>query len=117
MMLLLHLPRYYSGSQLFANIDVSAFHVVIGNLIFKFITRLDKSENARIQGLMKIGECDPRFTSAIWRGIGTFQHSDNDYAIPCILFTFMYLLWITLCNCNWYWHCKPIFWNGAYRVL
>ncbi len=43
--LLLHLPRYHSASQLFANIGVPAFQAVLKNLVFKFITRLDKSDN------------------------------------------------------------------------
>ena len=67
MRLLLRLPRYHSASQLFANIDIQNFHTVIRNLIFKFITRLNKSENVIIQGLVKIGDSDLRFTSAIWR--------------------------------------------------
>ena len=51
-----HLPRYHSNSQLFANINVPVFQAVIGNLIFAFITRLVKSANVIIQGLMKLGE-------------------------------------------------------------
>ena len=46
--LLLHLPRYHSASQLFANINVPAFQAVIRHLIFVFITRLDKLEIAII---------------------------------------------------------------------
>ena len=54
MRLLLCLLRYHKASQLFANIYVSAFQAVfIRNLIFNFITRLNKSENAIIQGLVK----------------------------------------------------------------
>ncbi len=53
MMLLLRLPRYHSTSQLFANISVPGFQAVLRNLVFKFITRLDKSDNVIIQGLVK----------------------------------------------------------------
>ncbi len=56
MRLLLCLPRYHSASQLFANIGVPAFQAVIRNLVFIFITRLDKSDNVIIQWLVKIGE-------------------------------------------------------------
>ena len=55
MSLLLCLPRHLSAGQLLANIDVPAFQAAIGYLTFKFITRLDKSENAIKQGLVKIG--------------------------------------------------------------
>ncbi len=45
MRLLLRLSRYHSTSQLFANIGVPAFQGVLRNLVFKFITRLDKLDN------------------------------------------------------------------------
>ena len=67
MRLLLCLSRYRYASQLIATNDVPAFEAVIRNLILKFMTRLDKLENAIIQGLLKIGESDLRFISAIWR--------------------------------------------------
>ncbi len=54
MRLLLRLPRHHSASQLFANICVPAFQAVLRNLVFKFITQLDKSDNVIIQGLVKI---------------------------------------------------------------
>ncbi len=76
--ILLHLPRYHSASQLFANIGVPAFLTVIRNLIFKFITRLDKSDNVIMQGLVKIGESDLRFTSAIWRHWYKLLYSNFD---------------------------------------
>ncbi len=44
----------------FANIGVPAFQGVLRNLVFKFITRLDKSDNVIIQGLVKIGASDPQ---------------------------------------------------------
>ena len=49
-----------------------AFQAIIRKLIFKFITRLDVfiARNVIIQGLVKTGESDLRFTSAIWRSIG-----------------------------------------------
>ena len=79
--LLLHLSRYQSASQLFANINVLAFQAVVRNSIFAFITRLDKSENVIVLGLVKLGESDLRFTSAIWKHWYTLlyvdQHFDN----------------------------------------
>ncbi len=48
MRLLLHLPRHHSASQLFANVNVPGFYAVIRNLMLKFITRLNKSENVII---------------------------------------------------------------------
>ena len=81
MMLFFHSPRYHSASRLVADIDVPAFLAVIKNLIFKFITGLDTSKNVIIQGLVKIGESDLRFTSTIWkhwyRPVYVDQHFDN----------------------------------------
>ncbi len=74
MRLLLHL----SASQLFANIGVPAFQAVLRNLVFNFIARLDKSDNVIIQGLVKIGESDLRFTSAIWRHWYKLLYSNFD---------------------------------------
>ncbi len=48
MRLLLRLPRYHSACQLFANIGVPAFQAVLRNLVFKYITQLDKSDNVII---------------------------------------------------------------------
>ncbi len=78
MRLLLPPPSYHSASQLFANIGVTAFQAVLRNLVFKFITRLDKSDNVIIQGLIKIGESDLRFTSAIWRHWYKLLYSNFD---------------------------------------
>ena len=79
MRLLLHLPRHHSASQLFANVNVPGFQAVIRNLMFKFITRLDKSENLIIRNLVKIGVSDLRFTSAIWKHWykSLYVHFDN----------------------------------------
>ncbi len=63
MRLLLCLLCHHSASQLFANVNVPCVYAVIMNLIFKFITRLDKSENVVIRCLVKIGVSDLRFTS------------------------------------------------------
>ena len=46
MRLLLKLPRWHSASQIFANVNVPACQDVIRNLIFKFMCRLDKSNNS-----------------------------------------------------------------------
>ncbi len=53
MRLLLHLPRYHTASQLFANIGIPAFQAVLRNLALKCITRLDISDNVIIQGLVE----------------------------------------------------------------
>ncbi len=78
MRLLLRLPRYHNASQLFANIGVPAFQAVIRNLVLKFITQLDKLNNVIIQGCVKIGESDLRFTSAIWRHCYKLMYSNFD---------------------------------------
>ncbi len=66
MRLLLRLLHHHSASQLFANVNVPGFYTVIRNLMLKFITRFDKSENVIIECLVKIGVSDLRFTSALW---------------------------------------------------
>ncbi len=78
MRILLCLPRYHSASQLFANIGVPAFQAVLRNLVFKFVTRLDKSDNVIIQRLVKIGVSDLRFISAIWRHWYKLLYSNFD---------------------------------------
>ena len=79
--LLLHLSRYHSASQLFANINVTAFQAVIRNLIFTFITKLDKLKNVIIQRLAKLGVSELRFNYAIWKHwyklLYVDQHFDN----------------------------------------
>ncbi len=72
------LPRYHSASQLFANIGIPAFQAVLRNLLFKYITRLDKSDNVIIQVLVKVGESDLTFTSAIWRHWYKLLYSNFD---------------------------------------
>ena len=67
MRLLLCLPRRHSASQMFVNINVPTCAAVIRNLIFKFIVRLEKSENSIIQELVSIERSDTKLTSAIWR--------------------------------------------------
>ncbi len=43
------------AGQLFANVNVPGFYAVIRNLMFKFISRLEKSENVIIICFVKIG--------------------------------------------------------------
>ncbi len=52
MTMLLGLPQCHSACQIFVNVNVPACQAVIRNLIFKFMCRLDKSENVIIQGLV-----------------------------------------------------------------
>jgi hypothetical protein len=77
--LLLCLPRFHSASQLFANVNVPAFQAVIRNLMFKFITRLNKLENAIIKCLIDVENSDLRYTSAIWKHWhkSLYVHFDN----------------------------------------
>ncbi len=73
MRLLLCLPRCHSASQLFPNIGVPALQAVIRNLVFKLITI-----NVVIQGLVKIGEGDLRFTSTTWKHWYELLYSNFD---------------------------------------
>ncbi len=79
MRLLLRIPRHHSTSQLFVNVNVPGFCAVIRKFMFKFITRLDKSENVIIRCLVKIGVSDLRFISALWKQWykSLYVHFDN----------------------------------------
>ncbi len=61
MRMLLRIPQYMSASQMFAELRVPAYQVVCRNLMFKFITRLDRSENSIISYLVS----PPRVTLGI----------------------------------------------------
>ncbi len=52
MRMLLRIPRYISVSQMFAELPVPARQAVGRNLMFKFITRPDRSENSIISYLV-----------------------------------------------------------------
>ncbi len=65
--MLLRIPRYYSASQMFSNIQVPTCLAVIQNTTLKFISRLKKSRNAIIKGLIDPLVSDTRFTPVIWR--------------------------------------------------
>ena len=53
MRILLHMPRYDSASQLFANINVPAFQTVIRNLIFTCCVATECQNNMqKLQNLM-----------------------------------------------------------------
>ncbi len=66
MRMLLGLPQCHSISEMFANVNVPACQAVIKNLIFKFMSRLDKCENDIIQGLLCPPVSDAKYTSKIW---------------------------------------------------
>ena len=67
MRLLLRVPRYVSASQMFAELHVPACQGVIRNLMFKFISRIEKSNNCIINVLINPVISSTRFTSPLWR--------------------------------------------------
>ncbi len=58
MRMLLRIPRYMCASQMFAELWVPACQAVCRNLMFKFITRLDRSENSIISYLIRSAKSD-----------------------------------------------------------
>ena len=66
MIMLLKVPRYMSASQMFAELHVPACQAVCRNLMYKFITRLDKSENCIISYLVNPTKSDIRYSSKNW---------------------------------------------------
>ncbi len=60
MRMLLRIPRYMSGSQMFAELPVPACQAVCRNLMFKFI--LDRSENNIISYLVCPAKSDIRYS-------------------------------------------------------
>ena len=67
MRILLRVPRYFSASQMFAELNVPACQGVIRNLTFKFIGRIEKSTNNIIKVLVDPASCSFRYTSPLWR--------------------------------------------------
>ena len=63
MRMLLRVPRYMSASQMFAYMQVPACQAVIRNLVYKFMCRLDKSENNIINVLVDPTKSVTRYTS------------------------------------------------------
>ena len=63
MRMLLRVPRYMSASQMFAYMQVPACQAVIRNLVYKFMCRLDKSENNIINVLVDSTKSVTRYTS------------------------------------------------------
>ena len=52
MRLLLRIPRYFSASQMFAELNVPACQAVMRNLMYRFIRRVDNSVNCIINVLV-----------------------------------------------------------------
>ncbi len=67
MRMLLRVPRYFSASQMFAEVNVPACQAVIRNLTHKFMVRLDKSENCIINVLINPAISSTRYTSPLWK--------------------------------------------------
>lgn len=49
-LLLLRVPRWHSASQLFVNCGVPTLGAPLRQLMYKFMSRLDKSKNTIIKG-------------------------------------------------------------------
>jgi len=67
MRLLLRVPRYTSASQMFTNVHVPTCHAVIRNLTYKFMCRLEKSQNDIIKGLVDTLVSDTKYNSPLWK--------------------------------------------------
>ena len=65
MRILLRVPRFLSASQMFVNMQVPTCQAVLRNLMYKFICRLDKSENTIINVLVNPAKSDVRFSSML----------------------------------------------------
>ena len=65
--LLLRVPRWHSASQLFVNLGVPTCQALLRNLMYKFMCRLDKSDNSLIVCLINPVNSSNRFTSLIRR--------------------------------------------------
>ena len=67
MRLTLRVPRHFSASQMFAELRVPACQGVIRNLMFKFIKRIEKSNNDIIMNLVDPNRSSARYTSRLWK--------------------------------------------------
>ena len=65
--LLVRVPRWHSASQLFVNLGVPTFQALLRNLMYKFMCRLDKSDNSLIVSLTNPVYSSNRFSSLIRR--------------------------------------------------
>ncbi len=64
--MILRIPRCMSASQICAELRVPACHAVCRNLMFKFIIRLNRSENSIISYLVCPAKSDIRYRSQNW---------------------------------------------------
>ena len=70
MRLLLHIPRWHSASQLFVSVGVPTCDALLRRLMYKFMCRLDVSENSIIEALTSPVSSSYRYTSRLrehWR--------------------------------------------------
>ena len=67
MRMLLRVPRYFSASQMFAELNVPACSAVLRNLMYKFIQRVDVSENSILKMLVNPSYSSLRYTSGLWK--------------------------------------------------
>ena len=67
MRMLLQLPRHSSASRMFADAHVPSCQAVLRNLTFKFIERIDVSENAILNILVNPSQSCTRYTSELWK--------------------------------------------------
>ncbi len=65
MRILLKRPRWCSANEMFVAARVSTFHAVLRNQMYKFICRLDVSENSIIMGLTNPRMSSTRYTSSL----------------------------------------------------
>jgi len=67
MRILLKRPRWTSANEMFVAAGVKTFKAVLRNLMYKFICRVDDSENEIIMFLLNIKFSTPRYQSQLWR--------------------------------------------------
>ena len=67
MRMLLQLPRHSSASRMFADAHVPSCQAVVRNLTFKFIERIDISENDIVNILVNPMKSCTRYTSELWK--------------------------------------------------
>ena len=65
--ILLKRPRWLSASEMFVNARVNTFNAVLRNLMYRFMCRLDASENQIINSLTHINCSSIRYQSLFWR--------------------------------------------------
>ena len=65
--LLVRVPRWHSASQLFVNLRVPTCQALLRNLMYKFMCRLDKSENSVIVNLINPVMSFNRLSSKLWK--------------------------------------------------